>query len=92
MVLRRAGSASEGRIEAKIISYPSVLLHRRGPPDELYVDDVTVGQEEAHSPIEPHQTMKYTGRGTAMVRERPRIGHMPLAGGSLMARGGRSWR
>jgi hypothetical protein len=44
MILIRAGGASYGGIEAKNKSYPSGLLHRRGPRKSGEVGDVFVGR------------------------------------------------
>ena len=44
MILSRAGGTSDGGIEAKNKSYPSGLLHRRGPQTSGDVGDVFVGR------------------------------------------------
>ena len=84
MTLSRAGGTSDGGIEAKNKSYPSGLLHRRGPQTSGDVGDVFVGRWEGHPANAGDHTARYVVGGTAMMVEHPYIAGVPPAGGSLM--------
>ena len=84
MILSQAEGASDGGIEAKNKSYPSGLLHRRGPQTSGDVGDVFVGIWEGHPANAGDHTAGYVVGGTAMMVEHPNIAGVPPAGGSLM--------
>ena len=84
MKLSRAGGTSDGGIEDKNKSYPSGLLHRRGPQTSGDVGDVFVGIWEGHPANAGDHTAGYVVGGTAMMVEHPNIAGVPPAGGSLM--------